>query len=85
MGTIVATWQLQDAKQRFSELIRTTLDQGPQVVTRNGEEVVVVVPVQEWRAKEGPHKDFATFLLEGPSFDDLDLERREEYARDVEL
>ena len=36
------SWQLQEAKQKFSELVRRTLEEGPQVVTRHGEEVVVV-------------------------------------------
>jgi prevent-host-death family protein len=80
----VTTWQLQEAKQRFSELVRTTLDEGPQLVTRNGKEVVVVVAASEWRAKH-TGQDFKRFLIEGPSFDDLDLERPVEYARDVDL
>ena len=81
----MAIWQLQDAKQRFSELVRTTIDDGPQVVTRNGEEVVVVVAVEEWRAKQTPARHFKAFLVDGPSFDDLELERPLEYARDVDL
>jgi prevent-host-death family protein len=82
----VAIWQLQEAKQRFSELVRTTLDDGPQVVTRNGREVVVVVAADEWRA-DHPVRDFKQFLVDGPPFDDLaeDLERPQEYARDVDL
>jgi prevent-host-death family protein len=43
------SWQLQEAKQKFSELVRRTLEEGPQVVTKHGEEVVVVVPVEEFR------------------------------------
>ncbi len=43
------TWQLQDAKARFSELIETSLREGPQVVTRRGVETAVVVPIEEWR------------------------------------
>ena len=78
-------WQVQEAKQRFSELVRTTLDEGPQVVTRNGQEVVVVVPAAEWRATHPAPQDFAAFLVEGPSFEPLDLERRVEFARDVDL
>ena len=35
-------WQLQEAKQRFSELIRSVEAEGPQVVTRHGEDVAVV-------------------------------------------
>jgi prevent-host-death family protein len=41
------SWQLQEAKQKFSELARRALEEGPQVVTRHGEEVVVVVPAEE--------------------------------------
>jgi prevent-host-death family protein len=43
------SWQSQEAKQKFSELVRRTLAEGPQVITRHGEEVVVVVPVEEFR------------------------------------
>ena len=43
------SWQLQDAKARFSELIDTTLREGPQVVTRRGVETAVVVPIDDWR------------------------------------
>jgi antitoxin Phd len=43
------TWQLQDAKARFSELIEASLKKGPQVVTRRGVETAVVVPIEEWR------------------------------------
>ena len=42
------TWQLQEAKQRFSELVRCALQEGPQVVTRRGEEVVIVVGAEEF-------------------------------------
>ncbi len=43
------TWQLQDAKARFSELIDATLRDGPQIVTRRGVETAVVVPIEEWK------------------------------------
>jgi antitoxin Phd len=43
------SWLLQEAKQKFSELARRALEEGPQVVTRHGEEVVVVVPAEEFR------------------------------------
>ena len=38
-------WQLQEAKQRFSELVRQARSNGPQVVTRHGEEVAVIVSI----------------------------------------
>ena len=42
-------WPVQDAKARFSELLKASLTEGPQVVTMRGVEAAVVVPVQEWR------------------------------------
>ena len=41
-------WQVQDAKARFTELLNTTLEKGPQVVTRRGIETAVLVPIEEW-------------------------------------
>ncbi len=43
------TWQVQDAKARFSEFLDASLEQGPQVVTRRGVEAAVLVPIDEWR------------------------------------
>ncbi len=42
-------WQVQEAKARFSELLETSLADGPQVVTKRGVEMAVVVPIDEWR------------------------------------
>ena len=79
-------WQLQEAKQRFSELVRRTLEEGPQVVTRHGEEVVVVVLVEEFRRMDREKPDFKEFLLSAPDLSVLDLERpKDDFPRDVEL
>lgn len=82
------SWQLQEAKQKFSELVRRTLEEGPQVVTRHGEEVVVVVPIEEFRrmSNDGEKKmDFKEFLMSAPDLSVLDLERPKELPRDIEL
>jgi antitoxin Phd len=47
------TWQLQDAKSRFSELVTQSLREGPQLVTRRGEEAVVIVAAREFRRLQG--------------------------------
>jgi prevent-host-death family protein len=78
-------WQLQEAKQRFSELVRRALYEGPQVVTRHGEEAVVVVAAREYRRLAGGAPDFREFLLGGPDLSALDLERSRERPREVEL
>ena len=46
------TWQVQDAKARFSELLETSLSEGPQIVTKRGKEAAVLVPIDEWRRLE---------------------------------
>lgn len=45
----MASWQLQDAKARFSEFLDAALEKGPQVVTRRGVETAVLVPIEDWR------------------------------------
>lgn len=42
-------WPVQEAKARFSELLETSLEKGPQIVTRRGVETAVLIPVDEWR------------------------------------
>ncbi len=78
-------WQLQEAKQRLSRLVQQALDDGPQVVTRHGEPVVVVLSAQEYRRLTGAEPDFVEFLLSSPDLSALELERAEDLPRDVEL
>ena len=75
-------WQLQEAKQRFSEVVRRALEDGPQVVTRRGEEAVVVVSAKEYARLRGDRPDFAAFLLAAPDLGVLDLERSKDMPRE---
>ena len=45
-------WQVQEAKARFSELLATSLAEGPQIVTKRGVETAVLVPIDQWRRLE---------------------------------
>ncbi len=45
-------WQVQEAKARFSELLETSIAEGPQIVTRRGVETAVLVPIGHWRRLE---------------------------------
>jgi prevent-host-death family protein len=74
-------WQVQDAKQRFSELLRTAHAEGPQVVTRHGEEIAVVIDIADYRHLRGDIAEFKDYLRSGPDFDDLDLTRTAERPR----
>jgi antitoxin Phd len=79
-------WQLQEAKQRFSELVRRVLDEGPQTVTRYGQDAVVVISAAEYRDLTDNKPDFKTFLLSSPDLSLLELDRIErDLPRDVRL
>ena len=78
-------WQVQTAKQKFSELVERALAEGPQIVTRRGSEVVVVIAVDEYRRLREGTPDFKQFLRSAPDLSVLELERRSDLARDVDL
>lgn len=78
-------WQVQAAKQRFSEVVRAAEAGAPQVITRHGQEVAVVIDIETYRRLVGDRPDFGAFLLDGPDFDALDLDRSAELTPVVEL
>ena len=81
-------WPLQDAKARFSELVRRARSDGPQHVTVHGREEVVVVAAEEFRRLKGDRTGAALIaaMQESP-YRDIDLEPRRERlpVRDVKL
>ncbi|MEM8754509.1 MAG: type II toxin-antitoxin system Phd/YefM family antitoxin [Pseudomonadota bacterium] len=79
-------WQLAEAKNKFSEVVRRALTEGPQVVSRRGERVVVVSEA-EWEKATGRDKkqSLGAYLLSGPSLEGLDLSRDRSEGRDVDL
>jgi prevent-host-death family protein len=80
------TWTVQDAKNRFSEVIEHALHDGPQTITRRGRETAVLVSVAAFRAMSGTQGDLVDFLSRSPLADiDLDLDRKPEYGRGIEL
>ncbi|TAK23958.1 MAG: type II toxin-antitoxin system prevent-host-death family antitoxin [Chloroflexota bacterium] len=78
-------WQLQEAKQKFSQVVRQALDEGPQIVTRHGEAVVVIVAAAEFAHLTRSRIEFNEFLLSGPPTDDIDVERDRASFREIEL
>lgn len=74
----MASWQVQDAKARFSELLDAAIKKGPQVVTRRGVKAAVLVPIEEWeRLQKAARPSLKDLLLSPePRFDDIIGERR---------
>jgi antitoxin Phd len=83
------TWQLQTAKARFSELVRRARTEGPQIVTKQGKDDVVVLPVEQYRKltkRAQQPTSLAQFFAQSPLASvDLNLERERDYGRDIEL
>ena len=85
-------WPLQDAKNRFSQVVNSALQGAPQVVTRRGVPVVVVVAADQYNLltqKEQADNGFANFLLsmpiEGEDTHGEDREQLDLTLREVEL
>ncbi|MFI7637113.1 type II toxin-antitoxin system Phd/YefM family antitoxin [Nonomuraea sp. NPDC049400] len=82
----VTKWQLQEAKQHFSEVVRKAHDEGPQIVTKHGRDVVVILDMEEYRRLKGKQPDFKEFLLHDPDWpDDLEFPRDKGLPREVDL
>jgi prevent-host-death family protein len=79
------TWQLQEAKSRFSEVVDLTLKEGPQLVTRRGAEAVVILAAKDCRHLTGQTPRLMDCLLHAPRGDALLLKRSSEGIRNLEL
>jgi prevent-host-death family protein len=79
---------LQDAKARFSELVRRVASEGPQLVSVHGRDAVVVVSAEEFRRLKGDRTGKALVdAMRASPHRDLDLEpgRARMAVRDVKL
>jgi len=70
------TWQLQEAKSKLSAVIEAALEEGPQVITRRGEETAVVLSVADYRAMLLGRQPLSEFFRDSPLAGlDLDVAR----------
>ena len=83
----MTAWKLEDAKNRFSEVVRRAGSEGPQLVTKHGREAAVVLGVEEYRRLTHP-TDLVEFLASSPFAaaireGDLKLTRSTDLGRDL--
>ncbi len=77
------TWQLQEAKNRFSQVVNKALSEGPQIVTRRGEEVVVILSSDEYAKLKQSQSSLLEFFRQSPLVGvALDLERDRSMPRE---
>lgn len=82
----INTWQLQDAKSKFSHLVEKALHNGPQFVTKHGNNAVVVLSFKEYQEITRPKSDLVAFLRSSPLANiELDISRDKNPPREIEL
>ena len=82
----MATWQVQEAKTRFSELLERARSEGPQTITKHGKPSAVVVSVEEYeRIKQQKPNVLDVLFNHGPKFDDFEIERDRDTGREIDL
>ena len=78
-------WPIQDVKARFSEFLDTCLADGPQMVTRLGAEVAMLVPTDQWRCLHAAARpSLKQLLLSDAACHDLPLPARRKACRQDE-
>ena len=82
-------WQLQSAKNRFSQVVEDALEKGPQIVTRRGTDTAVVLSFDDYQkllGRTAPEQAFTDFLLSIPRGDEgLSIERDRDPGRRIDL
>jgi len=83
------SWQIQTAKARFSEVFRRARTEGPQLITRQGKEGVMMISGEEYErlvGKSHQPKSIVQFFRESPLVGvELNLEREKDEGREIEL
>ena len=80
-------WKLEDAKARFSEVVRLAREEGPQRVTCRGKDAVVVIAVDELKRllpAERPEQSLVDFL-QGTALAEIDIRREPDRGREIAL
>ena len=79
-------WALQDAKNRFSELVDTAAREGPQTITRRGKDTAVLMSVDQFQNLTSSGDSLVDFLRGSPLKGvDLDVSRDHDTGREVAL
>lgn len=80
MNTI---WQLQDAKNKLSEVIERALKQGPQLITRRGEKAVIIISYKEYTRLKNSQTKLSEFFRTSPLTKvDLNIKRDKSLPRE---
>ena len=80
------SWQVQEAKARFSELIRNAATSGPQSITVHGRKAAVVLSASDYQRLKQPGNSLTEFMRNSPLAGvELEIERDASLPREVDL
>jgi antitoxin Phd len=81
-----STWQLQDAKNRFSEVVNRAITDGPQEISRHGKKTAVVLSISEYQKLKRKEStgSISNFFRHSP-LTQIVIERTKDYPREVTL
>jgi prevent-host-death family protein len=78
------TWKLAEAKNRLSEVVNLALTEGPQTITRRGDELILISK-EDYLRCVGERESFTEFLMGQPSLEGVDLGRAPDEMRPVSI
>ena len=84
---MIKTWQLQEAKNKLSRVVENAVNSGPQIITRRGKEVAIVLSYEEYQKMVASKGSLSAFFRDSPLVGaDLDLDRdQSSVRRDIDL
>ena len=82
----MTSWQLQDAKARLSEVIKSAIQEGPQEVTVRGQPSAVILSIEDYEVMKKQRPDFVSFMQSSPLVGKmLNIERSDSLTRNISL
>ena len=84
---MIQSWQLQEAKNKFSRVVENAVNEGPQIITKRGVEVAIVISYADYQKMSASRGKLSTFFRDSPLVGiELDLARDKSDARkDLDL
>ncbi|MEJ2628182.1 MAG: type II toxin-antitoxin system prevent-host-death family antitoxin [bacterium] len=80
------TWQLQEAKAKFSKVVKEAIQHGPQIITKRGVETAMLISIKDYKKINKKKTKLSQFFRNSPLKDViLNLEHSKDYPRDVNV
>jgi prevent-host-death family protein len=80
------TWQLQEAKAKFSKLVDEALESGYQTISRNGKPVAILISKKDFEEYLHSKDNIIDFFMKAPYPEvELDIQRDKDTGREIDL